>query len=147
MACVSPPRVGFSAEATHTPLFHRPVVPICPLPHFCHGLIPVMPGMSELHEESGSQPSGPKEAESQWWDSSFSGRRREVEEEVEEEEARRQHAAASPCFPSSSSGLFWAPWRSWSWLMSWKHHFPLSPQGASPPAPPQLPLTEPIQRR
>ena len=66
MACVSPPRVGFSAKAVHTPSLPQargPHLSSC-LTSVC-GLIPViMPGMSELHEESEANLQDPREAES-----------------------------------------------------------------------------------
>ena len=63
--CIRQPRVRFSVEAihTHSPLQARgPHLSPC-LPPLC-GLIPVMPGMSELHEESEANLQDPREAES-----------------------------------------------------------------------------------
>lgn len=65
MACVCPPRVGFSAEAIHTPSLPQARGPhLSPCLTSVCGLIPVMPGMSELHEESEANLQDPREAES-----------------------------------------------------------------------------------
>ena len=73
MACVRLPRVGFSAEATHTPSLLQACGPhLSPcLTSVCeaskipfHPTPVIMPGMSELHEESEASLPDTREAES-----------------------------------------------------------------------------------